>query len=492
MRIAVVSQSNNGLRITLVFLLMTIGWSSSAQAWPSRLDTVQNYTGFLDGKPINVRLDHWRSKVGEVTIGMNLTYESTGDTVWNTFTVKNNAHEVRNLRLRTPNEGTAPKSLSFEYLHLHTWDERVLSGVVVSSGRRYGVVLREGGIESTEPTIHGAFEGGLRGRRECQLSGRWYGYLDGRSALLQTHAERVTVGSLDDGFYSVAVILTDIDRGVTYRGYGRHRPNINEWYVIRDIEISTSDGGTLKIPRLYIHTWNTNYIAGYTDGRSGLAFSRRRDSGPANRNNPHRTRFSRAACLTPRPGGGGVVGGGSIVGGSSCDSAEIGVSCTATPSACSIGDFNVLGTTVCRGGNVVCDISEAAGRDFCSSCGGGCGRCLGEPCTTSNQCVPGASCNARSGRCEPIPGGTCRVADGTCWLPSDLEDGGADLCRASDDSPEVPPDFTACRSEEEGSACTTTSRRCPGFDVPGRLECFATSRFCRPTSEGERACRDAR
>lgn len=159
-------------------------------------------------------------------------------------------------------------------------------------------------------------------------------------------------------------------------------------------------------------------------------------------------------------------------------------------------ELNVAGETKCRNGSLVCDTSVSLGEAYCSSNipgGGGpeCGRGLGTSCLSTADCIPGAFCT-REGICN-LPSSfdttACRVSQGVCWIPSDLGSNDPLLCRESGNTPEIPPDYTACVSSEEDMDCTIDdSSACPGYAFPGKTECFATSRFCRATPEGLAAC----
>jgi hypothetical protein len=53
-------------------------------------------------------------------------------------------------------------------------------------------------------------------------------------------------------------------------------------------------------------------------------------------------------------------------------------------------DWVVSGTIQCKNGIPKCEAT--AGKDYCNRCGGDCGRCWGESCSSAHLCIPGSIC----------------------------------------------------------------------------------------------------
>ena len=110
-----------------------------------------------------------------------------------------------------------------------------------------------------------------------------------------------------------------------------------------------------------------------------------------------------------------------------------GDACTVRPVECSGREtgFTVPGRKVCERGRAVC--RAEAFRDYCSACGGVCGACVTQSCSTKVPCAPGSVCgverlptgSVRRCRSLTVPESTtgrvpCTPRAGMCWLPSEV------------------------------------------------------------------------
>jgi hypothetical protein len=129
--------------------------------------------------------------------------------------------------------------------------------------------------------------------------------------------------------------------------------------------------------------------------------------------------------------GSGGSSGGHASNGENCPGE--GQACQAQPSECTRGSFEASGVITCNQAHQpVCKPKN--GTNFCASCGGDCGQCLGQPCGSDNPCMPGLACVGPPGDI------VCRAAcigpaSGECWTIGTVGTCDAELgCAAS---PEV-------------------------------------------------------
>lgn len=99
--------------------------------------------------------------------------------------------------------------------------------------------------------------------------GEYHGFEDGNPAtlLIGLSPTRSAPGEV-----AYSVILSS---GGLYRGVGTVREN-GPYHILKDLTLKTSDGKTKTLSRLYLHTWNTKYITGYSvwrDQEFGMSFS---------------------------------------------------------------------------------------------------------------------------------------------------------------------------------------------------------------------------
>ena len=93
--------------------------------------------------------------------------------------------------------------------------------------------------------------------------------------------------------------------------------------------------------------------------------------------------------------------------------------------------YSERGRKVCERGRAVC--RAEAFRDYCSACGGVCGACVTQSCSTKVPCAPGSVCgverlptgSVRRCRSLTVPESTtgrvpCTPRAGMCWLPSEV------------------------------------------------------------------------
>jgi len=109
--------------------------------------------------------------------------------------------------------------------------------------------------------------------------GTYEGRLDGRQARLTVSMNtQATSESLIYG-----LILEDLDRKATFRGTAGINPGVQQ-NVLENITLTAADGRVATLGKLFLHTWNKDYISGYSiwKGREfGLAFGKAGVQSPA-------------------------------------------------------------------------------------------------------------------------------------------------------------------------------------------------------------------
>lgn len=152
-----------------------------------------------------------------------------------------------------PNRRCVKKKI--KRLFLHTWDDNHISGYTSWHGRNYGLAFSKQGVVSNRG------EGGRFTPSDwvSTWSGTYVGYQDGRNARL------VIAPSQND----LLITLDDIDRSVTFEGafdittQTLSSPN----HILTNLRLTSADGRVKQIDRLFLHTWDTNYISGYSTWR---------------------------------------------------------------------------------------------------------------------------------------------------------------------------------------------------------------------------------
>ena len=85
------------------------------------------------------------------------------------------------------------------------------------------------------------------------------------------------------------------------------------------------------------------------------------------------------------------------------------------------GGFEVKGHKVCKNKHLRCEAKE--GTDYCNHCGGDCGACEGQPCGTTNLCVPNVVCSGSAGQpqiCRPEQPWCNPNSPPLCWHKEDV------------------------------------------------------------------------
>jgi hypothetical protein len=78
---------------------------------------------------------------------------------------------------------------------------------------------------------------------------------DGRRTVLQVRA-RI------DPFHAA---WRDLDRGITFTArVPLSSQRDSAAHVLRNLELTSGNGDTTQVGRLYLHTWDDNYVSGHT------------------------------------------------------------------------------------------------------------------------------------------------------------------------------------------------------------------------------------
>jgi astacin len=167
--------------------------------------------------------------------------------------------------LRSPDGQISKKLIK---LFLHTWNTNYISGYDEWQGKNFGLAFSRGGFQA------GAGNGS--GLSSADWVSQWLGTYDGR---LDGRRARLTITdpTLSKGV-NFNVRLEDLDRGVVLTGKGRIKSGAPKHVMEFPSQLTSADGQIKKkLVKLFLHTWNTNYISGYDEWQGknfGLAFSR--------------------------------------------------------------------------------------------------------------------------------------------------------------------------------------------------------------------------
>lgn len=228
----------------------TVSLSSEAKEW------IGNYYGRNDGRRAQLQIQPKNdgSQLEIVFEDLDRNTKLTGTVYASDF---NNSPDyiIKNLELSNGGCTTwSPEDLkcrkkTFERLFLHTWNENHISGFTEWSGTDYGVAFNEDGLSDKSTN---------RFNRNSWISdwtGTYIGREDGRITELIIERKdsqlHFTLNGIDrNKTFTTAVPIKDLDDSP------RH--------IFKNLVLETDDGTKKQVERLYLHTWNTNYISGYT------------------------------------------------------------------------------------------------------------------------------------------------------------------------------------------------------------------------------------
>lgn len=174
-----------------------------------------------------------------------------------------NDHVIRDLRLESYD---GQHETIIERLYRHGFDDDRISGYTKWQGTNYGLAFASDGIDAN------AGDGPRRDSNDWpdQWTYVYRGRNDGRRADLSIRVLEQTADSVR--FF---VGLYDRDRGYYFKGETEKDRNSTS-HVMSDLTLRTDDGSKKTIDRLYLHTWDTNYVSGRTEWRGnyyGLHFA---------------------------------------------------------------------------------------------------------------------------------------------------------------------------------------------------------------------------
>lgn len=229
------------------------------------------YYGKLDGRNAKIKFEYlaYNQAFAEWTVTLT---DLDRNVVMTGFAVEprisqGGDHIINNVTVRSA-DGRVTKKM--EKIFLHTWNTNFMT---IIEDRGYPYVFARGNankLPTPNPTTVQRFN------HKNQFYGNYVGRIDGRNA-------RLNIARTTDG--KVAYTLTDTDRNVTFKAT---KPYISvddaRPFVMRSVVLRTDDGRKTKtIGGLHLHTWNTNYISGYTvwnDKEYGNFFVRQKATYP--------------------------------------------------------------------------------------------------------------------------------------------------------------------------------------------------------------------
>lgn len=230
--------------------------AQSQSAW------TDDYSGRLDGRDARLTIRAANPNELEVILedrDRNVTL--SGNTP---VPIGSNDHVISDLRL----ESSDGQHKVIERLYRHGFDDDHISGYTRWRGTNYGLAFSSSGVRAS------AGNGPRFDRNSDDWPEQWeYTYRgrnDGRRADLYIRV-------LDETGTTVRffVGLYDRERGNYFKGeteMDRNSPS----HIMSDLTLETDDGGTKTVDRLYLHTWDTNYVSGRTEWRGnyyGLHFA---------------------------------------------------------------------------------------------------------------------------------------------------------------------------------------------------------------------------
>jgi hypothetical protein len=103
------------------------------------------------------------------------------------------------------------------------------------------------------------------------FAGKWVGSYDGRNARMSI-AIRPHNGE-GSGAFAVIITFEELDRDERYDNGELGRQHVEKTdgssHILRDIELFQSEGeGEVFLKRLYLHTWNVDYLSGISECNS--------------------------------------------------------------------------------------------------------------------------------------------------------------------------------------------------------------------------------
>ncbi len=254
--------------ITFIFAFT---FAMQAQNFRSVSQFGGTYYGKLDGRNAQIKFEYLAYNIGFAEWTVTLT-DLDRNVVMTGYAVEpriahGGDHIINDITVRSANGRVSKK---MEKILLHTWNTNYMT---IIEDRGYPYVFARGNaneLPTPNPTTVQRFN------HKNQFYGNYVGRLDGRNA-------RLNIARTSDG--KVAYTLRDADRNVTYKVT---KPYISvddaRPFVMRSITLQKVGGrGSKTIGGLHLHTWNTNYISGYTiwNGKEyGNFFVRQKETAP--------------------------------------------------------------------------------------------------------------------------------------------------------------------------------------------------------------------
>lgn len=262
---------SNIITTILIAITFTFTYTAQAQNFTSVSQFGGTYYGKLDGRNAKIKFEYlaYNQAFAEWTVTLT---DLDRNVVMTGYAVEprlahGGDHIIKNVSLQSA-DGKVKKK--FAEVMLHTWNTTYMT-TFTDDG--YGSVFAKGNANNlptpNPTTIH-------RFQNVNQFYGNFVGRIDGRNAQLKI--ERTSDGK-------VAYTLIDKDRSVTFKAQTNSiQVDDAQPHRMRSLTLRSTDGRHTKtIGGLYLHTWNTNYISGYTvwNGKEyGNFFVRQKESTP--------------------------------------------------------------------------------------------------------------------------------------------------------------------------------------------------------------------
>lgn len=253
--------------LTIVFLSILLTSNIHAQKFMSVTSFGGTYYGKLDGRNAKLKFDTYSYNIGLVEWRITLTDLDRNVIMKGSAAASHRnggSHVLTNITLRIANGRTVKK---FAKIYMHTWNTNYLTAI---TDQGYGSIFA---VNSSNKLPHPSPSVGKRFKNVNDFVGNYVGRMDGRNAQLTiVHTS---------GKYTIT--LKDLDRNVTFR-HVTPLLSLNflgQKHKLEKMTLQKVGGrGSKTIGGLYMHTWNTNYISGYTiwSGKEYGNFFVRQDS----------------------------------------------------------------------------------------------------------------------------------------------------------------------------------------------------------------------
>lgn len=245
--------------IMCIFLLFPTP-AHAGSRMTSTYDFSGTFAGSFDGRSSSVRIvvSH-TSDANTAQIDM---YYNEGGKIWQAFFTKNttgsNPHILENVTLY-PDVNDGRESKLWRQLYLHTWNTDWISGTNVWAGKEFGMMFVR--TRSSTPPLS------FSGRRMVStkdFDGCYVGNMDGHpNGHLSLHWRGISSTN-----YMFSAAWRDSAGNYFMQRPDATRDDTNDANILPSLYLDPPSGSGLEavnIVKLYLHTWDTQFVSGITN-----------------------------------------------------------------------------------------------------------------------------------------------------------------------------------------------------------------------------------